>query len=228
MTKSPKPTRPEAWRPLTVAETNRLAMGRVKLTVHAANRLAMGKVKVTVDPEDARMWRVEGPRNAYAHAPMTRRAWLRFLANIAPLGDRDDLRLMPARFVGKCHHCGGAIQVGDPIKWSMYNRRAYHAAGPATADGVGAQDAPVGAPVDQGPAPAEKVLGLVCRECGCGEFLVPSTRRAINGRIRRRRERCDCHRRITTVEIEADDVANQRIRKGTTTVNAQLFLHLAK
>jgi len=56
----------EAWRPLTV---------------HEANRLAAGRAKVSVDPEDARLWRVErdGGQSVQAHEPMTREAWLAFL-----------------------------------------------------------------------------------------------------------------------------------------------------
>ena len=56
----------EAWRPLTVRE---------------ANRLARGRAKVSVDPEDARLWRVErdGGQSVQAHEPMTREAWLAFL-----------------------------------------------------------------------------------------------------------------------------------------------------
>jgi len=54
----------EAWRPLTVRE---------------ANRLARGRAKVSVDPEDARLWRVERPGSVQAHEPMTHEAWLAFL-----------------------------------------------------------------------------------------------------------------------------------------------------
>jgi hypothetical protein len=54
----------EAWRPLTVSE---------------ANRLAKGQMKVSVDPEDARLWRVERPGSVQAHEPMTREAFLAFL-----------------------------------------------------------------------------------------------------------------------------------------------------
>jgi len=54
----------EAWRPLTVRE---------------ANRLARGRAKVSVDPEDARLWRVQRPGSVQAHEPMTCEAWLAFL-----------------------------------------------------------------------------------------------------------------------------------------------------
>ena len=55
----------EAWRPLTIC---------------GANRLAKGRAKVSVDPEDARLWRVERPGSVEAHEPMTRLAWQTFLA----------------------------------------------------------------------------------------------------------------------------------------------------
>jgi hypothetical protein len=55
----------EVWRPLTIRE---------------ANRLAKGRAKVSVDPEDARLWRVERPGSVEAHTPMTKLAWQTFLA----------------------------------------------------------------------------------------------------------------------------------------------------
>jgi hypothetical protein len=65
----------EAWRPLTVRE---------------ANRLALGRAKVSVDPEDASLWRVERDdgQRVQAHEPMTREAWLAFLDadEVAPAG----------------------------------------------------------------------------------------------------------------------------------------------
>ena len=54
----------EAWRPLTIRE---------------ANHLAKGRAKVSVDPEDARLWRVERPGSVQGHEPMSREAWLAFL-----------------------------------------------------------------------------------------------------------------------------------------------------
>jgi len=64
----------EAWRPLTVRE---------------ANRLARGRAKVSVDPEDARLWRVQRPGSVEAHEPMTRERWLAFLdtGEAAPMQD---------------------------------------------------------------------------------------------------------------------------------------------
>jgi hypothetical protein len=59
------------------------------LTIREANRLAGGRAKVSVDPEDARLWRVERPGNIQAHEPMTREAWLAFLetGDAAPTKD---------------------------------------------------------------------------------------------------------------------------------------------
>ena len=57
-------TQHAAWRPLTIREANR----RVK-----------GRAKVSVNPEDARLWRVERPGSVEAHEPMTREAFLAFL-----------------------------------------------------------------------------------------------------------------------------------------------------
>jgi hypothetical protein len=53
------------------------------LTIHEANRLAKSRwktVKVRRGPEDPRLWRVERPGSVRAHEPMTREAWLAFLA----------------------------------------------------------------------------------------------------------------------------------------------------
>jgi len=47
--------------------------------------------------------------------------------------------------------------------------------------------------------PAEK-RGLECPRCGCRHFRVLYTRRAIGGRILRRRECRHCGRRMTTHE----------------------------
>jgi len=49
------------------------------ITIREANRLARGQAKVSVDPEDARLWRVERPGSVQAHEPMTREGWLAFL-----------------------------------------------------------------------------------------------------------------------------------------------------
>jgi len=51
------------------------------LTIREANRLARGRAKVSVDPVDRRLWRVEGDGWVEAHEPMTREAWLAFLAD---------------------------------------------------------------------------------------------------------------------------------------------------
>ena len=42
--------------------------------------------------------------------------------------------------------------------------------------------------------------GLECPQCGCGHFRVLYTRRALGGRLLRRRECRYCGRRITTYE----------------------------
>ena len=42
--------------------------------------------------------------------------------------------------------------------------------------------------------------GLECPQCGCGHFRVLYTRRAMGGRLLRRRECRYCGRRITTYE----------------------------
>lgn len=42
--------------------------------------------------------------------------------------------------------------------------------------------------------------GLRCRNCGCGHFRVIYTRRAVGGRIVRRRECRHCGTRLTTWE----------------------------
>jgi len=56
-------------------------MKKQVLTIRKANCLAKGRAKVSVDPEDARLWRVErdGGQSVQAHEPMTREAWLAFL-----------------------------------------------------------------------------------------------------------------------------------------------------
>ena len=48
--------------------------------------------------------------------------------------------------------------------------------------------------------PATEKRGLACRWCGCQRFEVLYTRRAMGGRILRRRECCHCGRRVTTYE----------------------------
>ena len=47
--------------------------------------------------------------------------------------------------------------------------------------------------------PTEK-RGLECPQCGCGHFRVLYTRRALGGRLLRRRECRYCGRRMTTYE----------------------------
>ena len=54
-------------------------MKKQVLTIREANRLAKGRAKASVDPEDARLWRVERPGRIQTHEPMTREAWLAFL-----------------------------------------------------------------------------------------------------------------------------------------------------
>lgn len=46
----------------------------------------------------------------------------------------------------------------------------------------------------------DKRRGLECPRCGCGHFRVLYTRRALGGRLLRRRECRYCGRRITTYE----------------------------
>ena len=46
--------------------------------------------------------------------------------------------------------------------------------------------------------------GLECPRCGCGHFRVLYTRRAVRGRLLRRRECRYCGRRITTYEHSAE------------------------
>jgi hypothetical protein len=57
-----------------------MTMKNEVLTIREANRLAKDRAKVSVDPEDARLWRVERPGSVEAHEPMTRLAWQTFLA----------------------------------------------------------------------------------------------------------------------------------------------------
>ena len=45
--------------------------------------------------------------------------------------------------------------------------------------------------------------GLECPRCGCAHFRVLYTRRALGGRLLRRRECRHCGRRITTYEHSA-------------------------
>ena len=45
--------------------------------------------------------------------------------------------------------------------------------------------------------------GLECPTCGCGHFRVLYTRRALGGRLLRRRECRYCGRRMTTYESSA-------------------------
>jgi hypothetical protein len=51
------------------------------LTIREANRLARGRAKVSVDPVDRRLWQVDRPGSREAREPMTREAWLGFLAD---------------------------------------------------------------------------------------------------------------------------------------------------
>lgn len=48
---------------------------------------------------------------------------------------------------------------------------------------------------------ALKGTKMICQNCGCDNFLVLSTRRAVNGIIRRRKECQTCGDRITTYEV---------------------------
>jgi len=48
----------------------------------------------------------------------------------------------------------------------------------------------------------EEKHGLICRNCGCRHFTVVYTRRTSKNRILRRRQCCNCGRRITTYEEE--------------------------
>jgi transcriptional regulator NrdR family protein len=43
--------------------------------------------------------------------------------------------------------------------------------------------------------------GLECPNCGCAHFRVLYTRRAVGGRLLRRRECRYCGRRVTTYEV---------------------------
>lgn len=51
--------------------------------------------------------------------------------------------------------------------------------------------------------PASK-RGLACRDCGCAHFRVLYTRRALGGRLLRRRVCRHCGRRVTTYEAATD------------------------
>ena len=46
--------------------------------------------------------------------------------------------------------------------------------------------------------------GLECRRCGCAHFRVLYTRRALGGRLLRRRECRHCGRRVTTYEAQQE------------------------
>jgi len=46
--------------------------------------------------------------------------------------------------------------------------------------------------------------GLECPGCGCSHFRVLYTRRAVGGRLLRRRECRHCGRRVTTYEQSAE------------------------
>ena len=46
--------------------------------------------------------------------------------------------------------------------------------------------------------------GVACRDCGCVHFRVLYTRRALGGRLLRRRECRHCGRRVTTYEAATD------------------------
>ena len=62
------------------------------------------------------------------------------------------------------------------------------------ANGTNIQEPPSSQP------PAD--VGLVCRWCGCKHFYVIYTRRALGGKLIRRRECRNCEKRVTTVEQE--------------------------
>jgi transcriptional regulator NrdR family protein len=49
----------------------------------------------------------------------------------------------------------------------------------------------------------ENKRGIACPRCGCHHFRVLYTRRAMGGRILRRRECSHCGRRLTTYESSA-------------------------
>jgi len=49
--------------------------------------------------------------------------------------------------------------------------------------------------------------GLECPKCGCAHFRVLYTRRALGGRLLRRRECRYCGRRITTYETSAETIS---------------------
>jgi hypothetical protein len=53
------------------------------LTVAQANRLASGRVHVSQDEVDAALWAVSGDGLLEVHEPMTRQQWLDFLAQHA-------------------------------------------------------------------------------------------------------------------------------------------------
>ena len=50
--------------------------------------------------------------------------------------------------------------------------------------------------------PEPSTLGLACRKCGCRHFYVVYTRRALGGKLVRRRECRNCGQRMTTIEQE--------------------------
>jgi transcriptional regulator NrdR family protein len=52
----------------------------------------------------------------------------------------------------------------------------------------------------EGKEKQEAKRGLECRRCGCKHFSVIYTRKAPQGRVRRRKECRHCGRRITTYE----------------------------
>jgi transcriptional regulator NrdR family protein len=49
--------------------------------------------------------------------------------------------------------------------------------------------------------------GLECRNCGCKHLRVLYTRRAVGGRLLRRRECRHCGKRLTTWELTISDTA---------------------
>lgn len=55
-------------------------------------------------------------------------------------------------------------------------------------------------PAARAPEPPSEKRGLECPTCGCRELRVVYTRRALGGRLVRRRECRHCGRRITTSE----------------------------
>jgi len=57
-------------------------------------------------------------------------------------------------------------------------------------------------PSDKGQNASKR--GMECRHCGCAHFRVLYTRRALGGRLLRRRECRNCGRRVTTYEQSSE------------------------